>query len=43
MIELGELREGVMGDDFMAFYENVIKGRRIVKNHSTNAPYLEFI
>jgi ornithine racemase len=23
MIELGELREGVMGDDFMAFYERV--------------------
>ena len=25
MIELGELREGVMGDDFMAFYESVFK------------------
>ncbi|MBS2097921.1 alanine racemase [Carboxylicivirga linearis] len=25
MIELGELREGVMGDDFMSFYERVFK------------------
>ncbi len=25
MIELGELREGVMGDDFIRFYENVFK------------------
>jgi predicted amino acid racemase len=25
MIELGELREGVMGDDFMEFYENVFE------------------
>lgn len=25
MIELGELREGVMGDDFMAFYESIFK------------------
>lgn len=25
MIELGELREGVMGEDFMAFYESVFK------------------
>ncbi|MFC2120141.1 alanine racemase [Bacteroidota bacterium] len=25
MIELGELREGVMGDDFMSFYESVFK------------------
>lgn len=25
MIELGELREGVMGDDFMAFYESVFR------------------
>ncbi len=25
MIELGELREGVMGDDFIAFYESVFK------------------
>lgn len=25
MIELGELREGIMGEDFMAFYEEVFK------------------
>ncbi|TSA23410.1 alanine/ornithine racemase family PLP-dependent enzyme, partial [bacterium] len=25
MIELGELREGVMGEDFMAFYESIFK------------------
>lgn len=25
MIELGELREGIMGEDFMAFYEKVFK------------------
>ncbi|MBI9053283.1 MAG: alanine racemase [Bacteroidales bacterium] len=29
MIELGELREGVMGDDFMAFYESVFKLKSI--------------
>ncbi len=29
MIELGELREGVMGDDFMAFYESVFKLKNI--------------
>lgn len=29
MIELGELREGVMGEDFMAFYESIFKLRNI--------------
>ena len=29
MIELGELREGVMGDDFMAFYKSVFKLKNI--------------
>lgn len=29
MIELGELREGVMGEDFMKFYENVFKLKNI--------------
>jgi len=29
MIELGELREGVMGDDFMAFYESIFKLKNI--------------
>ncbi|MBN2835181.1 MAG: alanine racemase [Candidatus Delongbacteria bacterium] len=29
MIELGELREGVMGDDFIAFYEQVFKLKNI--------------
>jgi predicted amino acid racemase len=29
MIELGELREGVMGEDFMAFYESVFKLKNI--------------
>jgi predicted amino acid racemase len=29
MIELGELREGVMGDDFMAFYEQVFNLKNI--------------
>ncbi|MCK5168756.1 MAG: alanine racemase [Bacteroidales bacterium] len=29
MIELGELREGVMGEDFMAFYESVFKLKSI--------------
>ncbi len=29
MIELGELREGVMGDDFMGFYEKVFKLKNI--------------
>lgn len=29
MIELGELREGVMGEDFISFYENVFKLRNI--------------
>lgn len=29
MIELGELREGVMGDDFMRFYEQVFKLKNI--------------
>jgi len=29
MIDLGELREGVMGDDFMDFYENVFKLKNI--------------
>ncbi|MCF8378613.1 MAG: alanine racemase [Bacteroidales bacterium] len=30
MIELGELREGVMGEDFMAFYERVFKLENIM-------------
>ena len=29
MIELGELREGVMGDDFMKFYEDVFRLKNI--------------
>ncbi|MBN1650740.1 MAG: alanine/ornithine racemase family PLP-dependent enzyme [Bacteroidales bacterium] len=29
MIELGELREGVLGEDFMAFYESVFKLKNI--------------
>ena len=29
MIELGDLREGVMGEDFMAFYESVFKLKNI--------------
>ncbi len=29
MIELGELREGVMGDDLMAFYESIFKMQNI--------------
>ncbi len=29
MIELGELREGIMGEDFMAFYEEVFKLKNI--------------
>ena len=29
MIELGELREGVMGEDFVAFYESVFKLKNI--------------
>lgn len=29
MIELGDLREGVMGDDFMEFYESVFKLKNI--------------
>ena len=29
MIELGELREGVMGEDFIAFYESVFKLKNI--------------
>ncbi|MCZ4693203.1 alanine/ornithine racemase family PLP-dependent enzyme [Ancylomarina euxinus] len=29
MIELGELREGVMGDDFMAFYKSVFRLKNI--------------
>ena len=29
MIELGDLREGVMGDDFMIFYESVFKLKNI--------------
>lgn len=29
MIELGELREGIMGEDFMEFYENVFKLKNI--------------
>lgn len=29
MIELGELREGVMGQDFMAFYESIFKLKNI--------------
>ena len=30
MIELGDLREGVMGEDFMAFYESVFKLKNII-------------
>ncbi len=29
MIELGELREGVLGEDFIAFYENIFKLKNI--------------